>query len=228
MMPRALKDHLYQQVARIGHALSNPKRLEIIELLAQGEKAVEALAAELSADVKLASAHLKALREARLVVPRREGKRVVYRLSGKDVALLGLTLRRVAEDHLLELREALTKMMASPDSLTPVERETLLERARSGEIVVIDVRPRQEYEAAHLPYAKSMPLAEIERRLAEIPAGREIVAYCRGPFCLMSDQAVSLLGAKGFSARKIREGVGEWQACGMPVETMPSGREALS
>ena len=125
-----------------------------------------------------------------------------YRLSGKDVALLGVTLRRVAEDHLLELREALTKMLADPESLTSAGREILLEQARRGEIVVIDVRPRQEYEVAHLPFAKSMPLAEIEQRLAEIPPRKGDCAYCRGPFFLMSDQAVALLSAKGFSFAK--------------------------
>jgi len=224
MNSRAVKDQLYEQVARIGQALSNPKRLELMELLAQGEKAVETLASELSADIKLTSAHLKVLREARLVVSHREGKRVIYRLSGEDVALLGVGLRRVAEAHLLELREVLQKMLAYPEDLTTVGREMLLEQARSGEIVVIDVRPRQEYDAAHLPFARSMPLAEIEQRLAELPPGKEIVAYCRGPFCLMSDQAVSLLAAKGFPIRKIREGVSEWQATGMPVEAMVAGR----
>jgi rhodanese-related sulfurtransferase/DNA-binding transcriptional ArsR family regulator len=223
-----MKDQLYEQVARIGQAVSNPKRLELMELLAQGEKAVETLAAELSADIKLTSAHLKVLREARLVVSQREGKRMVYRLSGEDVATLGVGLRRVAEAHLLELGEVLKKMLTHPENLTSVGREALLAQARSGDIVVIDVRPRQEYDAAHLPFARSMPLAEIEQRLAELPPGKEIVAYCRGPFCLMSDQAVSLLSAKGFPIRKIREGVSEWQATGMPVEAVVAGGEVNS
>jgi rhodanese-related sulfurtransferase/DNA-binding transcriptional ArsR family regulator len=215
---RSLKDLLYEQVARIGKAVSSPKRLELIELLAQGEKTVEALAGELSIDIKLASAHLKALREARLVEGRRDGKYMVYRLSGGDVAQLLVTLRSVAEEHLLELQMALQRMVAAPDKLVQLGRSELLEQARRGEVIVIDVRPRDEYEVAHLPHARSMPLPEIERRLAELPIGHDIVAYCRGPFCMLSDEALKLLSGKGYRVRKILDGVSEWQAAGMPVE----------
>ena len=218
MDKRTLKDLLYEQVARIGKAVSSPKRLELLELLAQGEKSVEQLAGELSIDIKLASAHLKALKDARLVVSRREGKYVIHRLSGSDVAGLWVSLRQVAEEHLLELRMALERMAAEPSKLTSVGREALLEQARGGEIVVIDVRPRPEYDTAHLPCARSMPVAEIERRLSELPRDKEIVAYCRGPFCLLSDEAVELLAARGFRVRKILDGVSEWQAAGLPVE----------
>jgi rhodanese-related sulfurtransferase/DNA-binding MarR family transcriptional regulator len=217
MNERTLKDLLYEQVARIGRAVSSPKRLELLELLAQGEKTVEALARELSTDIKLASAHLKALKEARLVDSRREGKYVVYRLSGSDVAALWVRLRQVAEEHLLELRLALDRLVANPATLISVGREALLEQARRGDIIVIDVRPPAEYEVAHLPFARSMPLAEIEQRLAELPTDKEIVAYCRGPFCLLSDQAVSLLAGRGYRARKIRDGVSEWRAAGLPL-----------
>jgi rhodanese-related sulfurtransferase/DNA-binding transcriptional ArsR family regulator len=218
MNNRMLKDLLYEQVARVGKALASPKRLEMLEMLAQGEKAVETVAAETAIDVKLASAHLKALKEARLVQARRDGKRMVYRLSGNDVAQLGVALRTVAEEHLVELRMALQQIVAEPDRLASVGRKDLLAKARRGEVVVLDVRPQQEYDTAHLPYARSMPLPELAHRLAELPRDVEIVAYCRGPFCLMSDEAVRLLRSRGFSARKTSDGVSEWQAAGLPVQ----------
>lgn len=217
MDKRALKDLLYEQVARVGKALASPKRLEILEMLAQGEKAVETLAGEAALDIKLASAHLKALKEARLVQVRREGKRMIYRLSGDDVAQLGITLRQVAGEHLLELRLALQGMMAEPEALTQLGRKALLAQARRGEVVVLDVRPAAEFDTAHLPHARSLPLPELAQRLAELPRGVEIVAYCRGPFCLMADEAVQLLRAQGHRARKLPEGVREWQAAGLPV-----------
>ena len=216
---RTLKNLLYEQVARIGKAVSSPKRLELVELLAQGEKTVETLASELSVDIKLTSAHLRALKEARLVTSRRDGKYIIYQLAGSDVAGLWVSLRQVAEEHLLELKMALAQMVADPEKLAAVSRETLLEQAGQGNVVVIDVRPRNEYETAHLPFARSMPLAEIEQRLAELPADAEIVAYCRGPFCLLSDEAVALLAGKGYRVRKILDGVSEGQAAGLPVES---------
>lgn len=218
MNKRELKDLLYEQVARIGKAVSSPKRLELLELLAQGEKTVEVLASELSIDVKLASAHLKALREARLVQSRRDGKYMVYRLSGDDVAGMWVMLRTVAEEHLVELQMALQRMVAAPEKLAQVGRSDLLAQARRGEVIVIDVRPQDEYQVAHLPHARSMPLPELERRLAELPRDHDIVAYCRGPFCLLSDEALKLLAGKGFRVRKLLDGVAEWQAAGMPVE----------
>jgi DNA-binding transcriptional ArsR family regulator/rhodanese-related sulfurtransferase len=217
MENRKLKDLLYEQVARVGKALASPKRLEMLEMLAQGEKSVEAVASAVAIDIKLASAHLKALKEARLVQSQRDGKRMVYRLSGHDVAQLGVTLRQVAEEHLLELRLALQQMMAEPERLTQVGRKELLAQAKRGEVVVLDVRPQDEYDTAHLPYARSMPLAELTHRLAELPRGVEIVAYCRGPFCLMSDEAVALLKKRGYRARKTFDGVSEWQAAGLPI-----------
>lgn len=212
------KAALYEQVSRIGKALASPKRLELLDLLAQGEKSVEQLAALARIDMRLTSAHLRTLREARLVLTQREGKYIRYRLSGQDVASLWVTLREVAEEHLMELRVALANMASQPASLVAESREQLLERARHGEIVVIDVRPGSEFSAGHLPFARSMPLAELAQRLAELPRDKEIVAYCRGPFCLLSDDAVALLGAKGFRVRKIRDGVSEWAAAGLPLE----------
>jgi len=217
MNNRTLKDLLYEQVARVGKALASPKRLEMLEMLAQGEKSVDALAEAVAVDIKLASAHLKALKEARLVVSRRDGKRMLYRLSGQDVAQLGVTLRQVAEEHLVELRLALQQLVADPAQLTQVGRQALMAQARRGDVVVLDVRPPQEFATAHLPYARSMPLGELAQRLSELPRDVEIVAYCRGPFCLMSDEAVALLQAQGFRARKTSDGVSEWQAAGLPV-----------
>lgn len=219
MKNRSLKDLLYEQVARIGKSLASPKRLELVELLAQGEKSVETLAAQAGIDMRLASAHLKALREAQLIKARRDGKYIFYRLSGRDVSQLWVTLRETAEEHLVELQVALAQMTAQPDTLVSERRETLLEKARQGEIVVIDVRPTSEFNAGHLPFARSLPLDELEKRLADLPADRAIVAYCRGPFCLMSDEAVQLLRARGFSAAKISDGVSEWAAGGLPIET---------
>lgn len=187
-------------------------------MLAQCEKTVEALAAELDIDVRLASAHLKALREARLVVARRAGKYMIYRLSSGDVAGLWVKLREVAEAHLIELRVALQPITADPQQLVSLDRAELLEQARRGAIIVIDVRPQDEYQTAHLPYARSMPLAEIEQRFYELPRDREIVAYCRGPFCLLSEEALQRLARRGFRVRKLSDGVSEWQAAGLPVE----------
>jgi len=218
MKPTVTKSYLYEHVARIGKAISSPKRLELIELLAQGEKTVETLAEQARIDMRLASAHLRALREARLVETRREGKFIHYRLSGPDVAQLWVNVRVVAEEHLVELRVALDQMAASPDALSSESRESLLAKARSGDIVVIDVRPEAEYIAGHLPFARSLPLSELEKRLADLPTGKEIVAYCRGPFCLMSDEAVKLLRQRGYTAHKITDGVSEWSAGGLPIE----------
>ena len=217
MEKRLLKDLLYEQVARIGKAVSSPKRLEILELLAQGEKSVENLAIELSIDIKLASAHLRALREARLVTSRKEGKFVLYRLTGDDVAGLWVTLREVAQEHLVELRVALDQMVAEPSKLLTMDRETLLKSAKRGDVLVIDVRPEPEYARAHLPFARSMPVGEIANRLAELPKDKDIVAYCRGPFCLFSEEAYQLLISKGYRIRKLLDGVSEWQAAGMPL-----------
>lgn len=219
MENRTVKDILYEQVARIGKATSSPKRLELLELLAQGEKSVEALAEQLSIEIKLASAHLKVLRESRLVASRKEGKYVHYRLSGSDVASLWVSMREVAQEHLIELRVALDQIASAPDKLASVSRKELMEQARRGEIIMIDVRPRAEFDQAHIPYARSMPLAEIAQRISELPKGVEIVAYCRGPFCLFSDEAAQLLKAKGRKVSKLLDGVAEWQTAGMSLAT---------
>jgi len=207
----------YEQVARIGKAISSPKRLEMLNLLAQGHKTVEALAMELGIDIKLASAHLKALKEARLVSAVRDGKYMIYRMAGEDVAGLLVQLRQVAQAHLLELRHALDEMTMAP--VTALDRAQLIEQAAQGEVVVIDVRPAEEFRTAHLPFARSLPLEELEARLGELPKDREIVAYCRGPFCVMANQAVATLSGRGYRIRTIREGISEWRASGMSLET---------
>lgn len=217
-MSRDLKNLLYEQVARVGKALSSPKRLEILELLAQGEKPVEVLASEAAIDMKLASAHLRVLKESRIVEARRDGRFIYYRLAGDDVAGLWAKLHAVATEHLVELQVALSQIVSGPERLTEETRLSLLDKAEKGDVFVLDVRPEVEYQTAHLPHARSIPLSELKRRLGELPKDKEIVAYCRGPFCLMSNEAVALLKKRGFKARKIGDGVAEWSAAGLPIE----------
>ena len=215
---RDLKDHLYEQVARIGKAVASPKRLELIELLCQGEKTVETLAAQAEINVKLASAHLKELRLARLVVTRKDGKYVLYRLASTSVADLWVSLRSAAEERLVELQVALASIVEHGDDLQGVDRAAILKKARAGEVVVLDVRPEDEFAAAHLPHARSLPLDELKKRLAELPKGVPVVAYCRGPFCLMAKDAVALLRRRGYRAIHLTDGVAEWRARGLPIE----------
>ena len=218
MESRAIKDQLYAQVARLGAALASPKRLELVELLAQGEKSVEAVARAAGIDVKLASAHLRVLRAAQLVDVRRDGKSRLYRLSGTDVSALWVALRALAAAHLAELQLAMQQLLAAPQQLTAESASSLLDKVRHGDVVLLDVRPRSEFRAAHLPGARSMPLDELEARLRELPRDKAIVAYCRGPFCLMSDAAVELLARHGVRASKRVDGVAEWRAAGLPLE----------
>jgi rhodanese-related sulfurtransferase len=216
---REIKNHLYEQVARIGKALASPKRLELIELLCQGEKTVELLAAESAVSVKLASAHLKELRQAHLVDTRKDGKYVVYRLASPAVADLWVNVRCAAEERLVELQLALANMVAHEDELDALDRKAILKKAAAGEVLVLDVRPADEYTAAHLPHARSMPLDELKKRMAELPKDSLVVAYCRGPFCLMAKDAVALLRRKGFRAFHLSDGVAEWRTHGLPIET---------
>ena len=209
---RQIKDILYEQVARIGKAISSPKRLELIELLCQGEKAVEMLAQEASISMKLASAHLRELRSSRLVETRREGKNIFYRLADKRVADFWVNVHSLAEDRLVELQEALHGLSMLPEELVPSDRESLMKAARKGEVVVLDVRPVDEYLTAHLPFARSIPIGELRQRLAELPKDRPVVAYCRGPYCLMARDAVALLRQQGYRAVHMNDGVAEWGA----------------
>lgn len=207
---RKIKDLLYEQVARIGKVFSSPKRLELIELLCQGEKTVETLALETSISVKLVSAHLRELRTAHLVETKRQGKNIYYRLADKSIADLWVQIHTLAEDRLIDLQLALQKIATQPDDLVPSDRESLMKAARKGEVVVLDVRPTEEYLTAHLPFARSIPLEELRQRLAELPKDRSIVAYCRGPYCLMAKDAVELLKKEGYAAIHLRDGVAEW------------------
>ena len=207
---RKTKDLLYEQVARIGKVFSSPKRLELIELLCQGEKSVETLARDASISVKLTSSHLRELRLAQLVETERQGKNILYRLADKSVADLWVQVHILAEERLVELQLALQKIATRPDDLIANDRESLLKAARKGEVVVLDVRPADEYLNAHLPFARSIPLEELRKRLSELPKDRSIVAYCRGPYCLMAIDAVELLKQEGFTAIHLRDGVAEW------------------
>jgi len=211
---RKIKDLLYEQVARIGKVFSSPKRLELIELLCQGEKSVETLAREASISIKLTSAHLRELRTANLVVTNRQGKNIYYSLADKSVADLWVQVHTLAEERLIELQLVLQKIATLPNDLVPSDRKSLMKAARRGEVVVLDVRPTEEYLAAHLPFARSIPLEELRQRLEELPKDRSIVAYCRGPYCLMAVDAVNLLQQKGFSAIHLSDGVAEWNLAG--------------
>jgi len=221
---RELKNQLYDQVARIGKAIASPKRLELIELLCQGEKTVQTLAAQAEISVKLASAHLKELRIAHLVDTRKEGKYVVYRLTSTSVADLWVTLRTEAEERLVELQMALASIAEPGADLQGIDRSEILRRAAAGEITVLDVRPQAEFSVAHLPHARSLPIEELKKRLAELPKDVPVVAYCRGPFCLMAKAATELLRKKGYQAFHLADGVAEWRARGLPVAS-PTGLE---
>lgn len=212
MDARATKDLLYEQVARIGKVFSSPKRLELIELLCQGEKTVETLAKDASIGVKLASAHLRELRIAHLVDTERRGKNIHYRLADPAVARLWVQVHTLAEARLAELRQALQQIASQPDDLIASDRKNLMKAARNGEVIVLDVRPAEEYLNAHLPFARSIPLDELRQRLAELPKDRAVVAYCRGPYCLMAKDAVELLRQEGYRALHLRDGVAEWAA----------------
>lgn len=209
---RLIKDLIYDQLSRIGKVVSSPKRLELIELLCQSEKTVEVLAREAEISVKLASAHLKELRIANLVETDRRGKYVFYRIADPAVGDFWVSLHTLAEERLVGLQLTLKGLAERPEDLVPSNRESLLKQARKGEIVVLDVRPSEEYLTAHLPFARSIPLDELRSRLSELPKDRAIVAYCRGPYCLMAKDAVTMLKKHGFRAHYMREGVAEWGA----------------
>ncbi len=211
---RNVKNMLYEQVARIGKVFSSSKRLELIDLLCQGEKTVEALVRETSLSVKLTSSHLRELRMAHLVETERRGKNIYYRLADKSVADLWVKIHTLAEERLVDLQTALRQIATQPDDLVPSDRESLMRAARRGEVVVLDVRPTEEYLTAHLPFARSIPLAELRQRLSELPKDRSIIAYCRGPYCLMAADAVELLKYEGYTAIRLRDGVAEWASDG--------------
>jgi rhodanese-related sulfurtransferase len=199
---RADKDALFDQFARVGKALASPKRLELLDLLAQGERTVDSLARVTSVGVTTCSAHLQTLRHARLVATRKEGTRVYYRLAGPDVTALYGALQQVAATHIGDLATAARDYLG-PDDTEHVDRDELLRRVQAGEVVVIDVRPAEEYAAGHIPGAVSIPLAELADRLDALPTDRQIVAYCRGAYCVMAHDAVRALTAHGRDAARL-------------------------
>ena len=215
---RKTKDLLYGQVARMTKAIGSPKRLELLELLCQSEKTVELLAKQAQISVKLTSAHLKQLKLARLVDSRREGKYIYYRLADDSIADIWVSLRMLAEERLLELQLGLRSLAKAPEALQPMDRQAVLVKAKRGEVVVLDVRPEAEYAAGHLPFARGIPLSELRKRLTELPKSKLIVAYCRGPFCVMAGEAVELLQRRGFRALRLEDGVAEWRFHGLPIE----------
>lgn len=214
----ALKTQLYQQLARVAQALASGSRLQLLEFIAQGERSVEALAAMTGLSVANCSKHLQALRQAGLVSGRKEGLRVYYALAGDDVVALYSALQGVAHNRVAEVERIVRTWLAHRDKLEPVPAEEVLRRAKAGLVVVLDVRPAEEYAAGHLPGAINVPLEHLEGRLAKLPKRKEIVAYCRGPYCLMSFEAVEQLRKRGRKARRLENGFPEWKAAGLPVE----------
>ncbi|MFD2415593.1 ArsR/SmtB family transcription factor [Amycolatopsis pigmentata] len=217
MGDRETKNALFDLFAQVGKALGNGKRLELLDLLAQGERTVDALARAAELGLTTASAHLQTLKRANLVTTRKEGTKIYYRLAGSDVAALYALVRAVASEHLAEVATARAAYLG-PDT-EQVTREELLHRVGSGQVTVIDVRPVEEYAAGHIPDAVSIPLDELADRLAELPVDQEIVAYCRGAYCVLAHDAVRLLTAQGRPARRLADGMLEWRLADLPVAT---------
>jgi rhodanese-related sulfurtransferase len=226
MGSRSFKDSLYAEFAVLGKALANPHRLEILDLLGQGERSVEQLAREAALSLANASAHLQVLRQARLVEAEKRGLNVVCRLAAPEVFQLWRTLRDVGSERLAEIDRLVENYFADREELEAVDKEELLRLMADEAVTVIDVRPELEFEQGHISSARSVPVENLKRRLAELPRDLEVVAYCRGPYCVYSDEAVRLLHRHGFRARRLDEGFPEWRAAGYPVETREQGEIA--
>lgn len=212
------KHDLFQQLARIAAALGSAARLDLLEILAQGERSVDQLASLTGLSVANTSQHLQKLRQAGLTLGRKEGQFVFYRLAGDEVLRLLGALRQTGETHVAEVDRLVREYFSSRDELEPVAAAELLDRVRKGLATVLDVRPAEEFEAGHLPGAVNIPIEQLSKRLGELPKRKEIVAYCRGPYCLMSYEAVELLRKKGHKARRLENGLPEWRLAGLPVE----------
>jgi len=219
---RTFKDSLYSQFARIGHALSSPKRIELLDLLAQGEKTVEVLAEHIATPIKNASAHLRVLRQANLVETRKRGTYVYYRLADDDVLIALRAIESLGHRRLADVQSVVHLYMDSKDQLEPVTFAELRRLMKAGRITVVDVRPGDEFNAGHIPGAVSIPLADLKRRARELPKNRDVVAYCRGKYCVFALDAVTLLRGKGFRARRAAEGMPDWRAAGFPVQSASS------
>jgi rhodanese-related sulfurtransferase len=220
---RRFKDTIYDQFARIGKALAAPKRLEILDLLCQGPRTVEALAREAGVSVANASQHLQILRAARLIDGEKKGLYVEYRLADEKVCRFFLALRELGQSRLAEVEQITRAFLEERGALETVPGEELLRRVRKGEVTVLDVRPVEEYRAGHVPGALSIPLGELKARIRELPKGRDVVAYCRGPYCVMAIEAVGLLRREGFRARRMEQGVADWRSRGWRLEVERKG-----
>ena len=218
MSNTTVKTELFEQFARIGKALSSAKRLEMLEFLAQAERSVEALARMTGLSVANTSQHLQQLRQAGLVEARKEGLCVFYRLAGDGIVRLLAALRAVGQERLAEVDKLVKLYLDSKDSLEPVPAKELMQRAKKGLVTVLDVRPPEEFAAGHIRGAINVPVAELKKRLNEIPRGQEVVAYCRGPYCLMAFEAVAELRNRGRKARRLEDGFPEWKSAGLPVD----------
>lgn len=213
-----VKQRLFSQYARIAKALSSPNRLELLDFLAQGERNVESLAQSAGLSVANTSQHLQQLRQAGLVTARKQGLQVHYQLASDEVVALLAVLRGTAEKHIAEVDRLVATYLTVKDDLEPVPRDELLNRVRDGLVTVVDVRPPEEYAAGHVPGAINVPLTALDDRLASLPVDREVVAYCRGPYCVLAYDAVARLRSKGFKARRLQDGFPEWKSAGLPVE----------
>lgn len=214
---REVKDALYEQFARIGKALASPKRIELLDVLGQGERSVEALGEATSMGITNTSAHLQVLRRARLVETRKDGTKVLYRLADQAVGGLVFALRDLARGRLAEVERVMGDFLHDRAALESVRRADLLRRVKRAEVVLLDVRPAEEFVAGHIPGAISIPLAGIRRAASRLPRDREIVAYCRGPYCVLAPEAVAQLRAKGLRARRLEDGFPEWRLAGLPI-----------
>jgi rhodanese-related sulfurtransferase/predicted transcriptional regulator len=218
---REFKDQLYEQFARIVKALANPRRLEIVDLLAQGERTVEEIARETALSIANASQHLQILRSAHLVEVRRDGLYAYYRLADENVFRVWQSIRTLGETHLAEIDRIVRTFLEDRDNLAPVSAKELLELSEARHVIVLDVRPEEEYRAGHIPGARSVPVDKLESYLKQLPTDKEVIAYCRGPYCVFADEAVSLLREQGHKARRYDKGLPDWRASGLPVEVSP-------
>ncbi|HVT22114.1 MAG TPA: metalloregulator ArsR/SmtB family transcription factor [Mycobacteriales bacterium] len=219
MAVRAAKDALYDGFAVVSRALASGRRAEIVDVLAQGERSVEEIAGEVAQSVANTSQHLQQLLRAGLVVTRRDGNRIYYSLASKRVIDLWAAIRDVAEAHVAELDRLAHAYLGDRTQLETVDREQLAKRLKAGDVVVIDVRPPAEYDAGHIAGALSVPIAEVGKRLRQLPKGKRVVAYCRGPYCVYADEAVRLLAKRGVRAARLEDGYPEWQQAGLPTES---------